>query len=294
VRDFALVVILLGLLAAASYGTADFLGGLATKRNPAIRVALISQLCGFALYLIALPLLPEGRFTAEAWLWGGLAGLTGGLGLAFLYRGLAHGRMSVVAPLTAVIAAVLPVGFGLIAGERPSALQLLGIALAIPAIALVSSVPHSSASREPAATSLRVRASSLGIGDAVISGLGIGLFFITLARPGADTGAYPLVAARIASVSMFLALVLATRTHMRLAPGTPAVVAASGVIDVTANFLYLLGTRHGLVSVVAVLTSLYPGATVALARVVVRERLSVHQLVGLGLALVGVASIAAG
>jgi drug/metabolite transporter (DMT)-like permease len=288
------MAVVLGLLAAITYGSADFLGGLATKRNPAIRVALVSQLFGFVLYLVALPLLPEGRFTGEAWLWGGLAGLTGGLGLAFLYRGLAHGRMSVVAPFTAVIAAVIPVAFGLFTGERPSALQLVGIALAIPAIALVSSVPHPSANPSAAGTTVRSRAAALGVFDALVSGIGIGLFFITLARPGEDTGVYPLVAARIASVSMFLVLVLVTRIPFRPARGTVGIVAASGVIDVTANLLYLLGTREGLVSVVAVLTSLYPGATVALARVVVKERLSVTQLVGLFLAVAGVASIAAG
>jgi drug/metabolite transporter (DMT)-like permease len=199
-----------------------------------------------------------------------------------------------VAPFTAVIAAVIPVAFGLFTGERPSALQLVGIALAIPAIALVSSVPHPSANPSAAGTTVRSRAASLGVFDALVSGIGIGLFFITLARPGEDTGVYPLVAARIASVSMFLVLVLVTRTSFRPARGTVGIVAASGVIDVTANLLYLLGTREGLVSVVAVLTSLYPGATVALARVVVKERLSVTQLVGLFLAVAGVASIAAG
>ena len=288
------MAVVLGLLAAITYGSADFLGGLATKRNPAIRVALVSQVVGFAAYLIALPFLPEGRFTGEAWLWGGLAGLTGALGLAFLYRGLAHGRMSVVAPITAVIAAVLPVGFGLLTGERPSALQLVGIALAIPAIALVSSVPHASASLGAAGATLRSRAASLGVFDALVSGIGIGLFLITLPRAGEDTGVYPLVAARVFSITLFLVLVAATRTSPRLDRGTGVIVATSGVLDVAANLLYLLGTREGLVSVVAVLTSLYPGATVALARVVVKERLSVTQLVGLFLAVAGVASIAAG
>lgn len=288
------MAVVLGLLAAITYGSADFLGGLATKRNPAIRVALISQVFGFAVYLVALPLLPEGRFTGEAWLWGGMAGLSGVLGLAFMYRGLAHGRMSVVAPITAVIAAILPVAFGLATGERPSLLQFLGIGLAIPAIALVSSVPHVSASPGAAGATRRSRAASLGVFDALVSGIGIGLFLITLARAGDDTGVYPLLAARVFSITLFLALVAATRTSPRLAGGTVGIVAASGALDVTANLLYLLGTRAGLVSVVAVLTSLYPGATVALARVVVKERLSVHQLVGLGLALIGVASIAAG
>lgn len=288
------MAVVLGLLAAISYGSADFLGGLATKRNPAVLAALISQALGFAVYLVALPLLPEGRLTGDAWLWGGLAGLTGGVGLAFLYRGLAHGRMSVVAPMTAVIAAVMPVAFGLATGERPSTLQLAGIGVAIPAIALVSSVPHVSARVTPAGTTVRSRAAALGVFDAVISGIAIGLFLITLARPGKDTGAYPLLAARIVSISMFLLLVIGTRTSLRPAPGTSTVMAASGILDVTANLLYLFGTREGLVSVVAVLTSLYPGATVALARIVVKERLSVQQLVGLALALTGVALMASG
>lgn len=288
------MAVVLGLLAAISYGSADFLGGLATKRNPVVRAALISQALGFAVYLVALPLLPEGRLTGDAWLWGGLAGLTGGVGLAFLYRGLAHGRMSVVAPMTAVIAAVMPVAFGLVTGERPSTLQLAGIGLAIPAIALVSSVPHASARVTAAGTTVRSRAAALGVFDAVISGIAIGLFLITLARPGEDTGAYPLLAARIVSILMFLVLVIGTRTSLRPARGTSAVMAASGILDVTANLLYLFGTRKGLVSVVAVLTSLYPGATVVLARVVVKERLSMHQLVGLALALTGVALMAAG
>lgn len=253
------MAVVLGLLAAISYGSADFLGGLATKRNPVFRAALISQALGFALYLVALPLLPEGRLTGEAWLWGGLAGLTGGVGLAFLYRGLAHGRMSVVAPMTAVIAAVMPVAFGLVTGERPSTLQLAGIGLAIPAIALVSSVPHASARVTAAGTTVRSRAAALGVFDAVISGIAIGLFLITLARPGEDTGAYPLLAARIVSILMFLVLVIGTRTSLRPARGTSAVIAASGILDVTANLLYLFGTRKGLVSVVARADLAVPG-----------------------------------
>jgi drug/metabolite transporter (DMT)-like permease len=288
------LAVLLGLLAGITYGSADFLGGLGTKRNPEIRVALISQICGLLVYLVAFPVLPEGRFTGEAWLWGGLAGLTGAVGLAFLYRGLAYGRMSVVAPITAVIAAVMPVAFGLLTGERPSGLQLAGIGLAIPAIALVSSTPHAEANPGAAGTTLRARAGTLGVFDALISGVSIGLFLITLARSGDETGVFPLLAARIVSIVLFGALVLVTRTSPRLVRGTGPMVAASGALDVTANLLYVLGTRTGLVSVVAVLTSLYPGSTVVLSRVVLGERLGGLQIVGLMLALAGVAAMAAG
>jgi uncharacterized membrane protein len=288
------LAVLLGLLAGITYGSADFLGGLGTKRNPEIRVALISQICGLVVYLVAFPVLPEGRFTGEAWLWGGLAGLTGAVGLAFLYRGLAYGRMSVVAPITAVIAAVMPVAFGLLTGERPSGLQLAGIGLAIPAIALVSSTPHAEANPGAAGTTLRARAGTLGVFDALISGVSIGLFLITLARSGEETGVFPLLAARIVSIVLFGTLVLVTRTSPRLVRGTGQIVAASGALDVTANLLYVLGTRTGLVSVVAVLTSLYPGSTVVLSRAVLGERLGTLQIVGLMLALAGVAAMAAG
>jgi drug/metabolite transporter (DMT)-like permease len=130
--------------------------------------------------------------------------------------------------------------------------------------------------------------------DAVVSGIGIGLFFIVISRAGEGTGPWPLVASRLVSITLFAVAALVTRTSLRPAPGSAALVAAAGVLDVTANLLYLLGTRAGLLSIVAVVTSLYPGATVVLARVFLGERLSGAQLVGLALALFGVAAIAAG
>jgi drug/metabolite transporter (DMT)-like permease len=287
------VAVLLGLLAGATYGTADFLGGLGSKRNPTVRVVAVSQAVGLAVYLVALPFLPGGRFTPEAWLWGGLSGLAGAVGIGFLYRGLARGRMSVVAPVTAVVFAIMPVAFGLATGERPSSLQLVGIAVAIPAVALVSSAPEASGSRRGGEGWLR-RLRRDGVVDALLSGVGIGLFAIALAQTGEDTGPWPLVAARLVSITVFGAALAVARTPPRPAPGTALTVAGAGALDVTANLFYLLGTRAGLISIVAVLTSLYPGSTVVLARVVLGERLSAAQLIGLALALAGVAAIAAG
>jgi drug/metabolite transporter (DMT)-like permease len=288
------MAVLLGLLSGIVYGAADFCGGLSTKRNPMVRVVLLSQLAGFVVYLVAVPLLPEGRFTAGAWVWGGLAGLAGAVGIGFLYAGLARGRMSVVAPTAAMVFAVVPLAFGLLRGERPTALQLVGVAVALPAVALVSTVrdPDGSLGSGRGATLARMRRS--GVPEAVAAGLAIAAFAILLDRTGDETGPWPLVSGRIVSVGIFLAAVLVFRTPFRPTTGTAGIIVAAGVFDVSANLLYLLAIREGLLSIVVVLTGLYPGTTVVLARALLRERLSGSQVVGLILALGGVAAIAAG
>jgi drug/metabolite transporter (DMT)-like permease len=284
------MAVVLGLLAAVTYGTADFLGGLATKRNPVVRVVLVSQAIGLLAYLAAVPLLPEGRFTGEAWAWGAAAGAAGAVGIAFLYRGLARGRMSVVAPITAVISVSIPVLVGLALGERPTGFQLLGVAAVVPAVGLVSAAPEPAASGSPGG----VRTARAGVLDALTSGVGIGLFLVALSRAGEETGPWPLVAARIASLAVFGVGMVVAGHGLRPARGTGRTVVGAGILDVTANLLYLLGTRAGLVSIVAALTSLYPAATVVLARGVLKERLSRGQLAGLVVALAGVVLISAG
>jgi drug/metabolite transporter (DMT)-like permease len=283
------VAVLLGLASAITYGTADFIGGLVTRRNPATRVVLIGKSAGLVPYLAAVPLLIGAEVTAAAWAWGLPAGVAGAIGIAFLYRGLAHGRMSVVAPITAVISGIMPVLFGLAVGERPAPLQMVGVAVAILAVTLVSAVP------EPGPrTSLRERLSRSGVPDALLSGLGIGGFLILTTRAGHDTGAWTLVAAQVTQIGLMGVLVAVTRTSVRPDPGTGKGIVTTGVLDGAANLLYLLGTRLGLISVVAVLTSLYPAATVLLARVFLQDRLSRSQVIGLALALAGVIMLTAG
>jgi drug/metabolite transporter (DMT)-like permease len=283
------VAVLLGLASAITYGTADFIGGLVTRRNPATRVVFLAKSAGLVLYLVAVPLLIGEEVTGATWGWGLGAGVAGGVGIAFLYRGLARGRISVVAPTSAVVSAIMPVLFGLALGERPTSVQMVGMAVAILAVALVSAVP------EPGPrTSLRERLSRSGLPDGLISGLGIGGFLIMITRAGDDSGAWPLVAAQVGQIALMGLLVAVTRTSARSDPGTGKGIATAGVLDGAANLLYLLGTRLGLISVVAVLTSLYPAATVLLARVFLRDRLSRSQVLGLGLALVGVIMLTAG
>jgi drug/metabolite transporter (DMT)-like permease len=278
------MAIMLGLAVALSYGAADFFGGLASKRASLASVIVVSQILGIPVLLVLLPLV-GGHPTLRGIGLGAIGGLGGGFGLACLYRGLARGRMSVVAPITAIGAAVLPVLFGLATGERPTYLALVGVLLALVAVVLVSRVEGDEAQAGGGRSSLVL---------AALGGVGFGIVFICLARTGRNVGLWPLVGTRAASVSMLALGALVTRRPLRPPrPVMPTVVAA-GALDMTANVLYVLAVKQGLLSLVAVLSSLYPAATVVLARVVLRERIGRLQLGGLALAGAGVLLIATG
>ncbi|MDQ3783824.1 MAG: DMT family transporter [Actinomycetota bacterium] len=284
--------IVLGLAAAIVYGAADFVGGLVSRRTNVLAVVLFSQLWGAVPLLAAVPFF-GAAVSGEDLVWGAAAGLAGAAGVVFLYRGLSIGRMTMVAPTTAVEAATIPVVFGLTGGERPSTVALAGVALALPAVALVSSSPRG-APEEGAGNGGGAGRMPPGLAEALIAGLAFGLFFISLERTGSGSGLWPLVAARATALVSVGAIALLTRRTLRPSPGTAAGIATAGGLDALANILYLLASRHGLLSLVAVLTSLYPASTVLLARVVLRERLWRVQAGGLFLAAVGVALIALG
>ncbi|HET7483434.1 MAG TPA: DMT family transporter, partial [Actinomycetota bacterium] len=236
---------LFGLLAAATYGTADFLGGRASRRADVFTVVLVSQLIGTLPTLAVVPLFASQGPPLRAILWGAAAGIGGGIGVLFLYRGLAVGRMSVVAPITGVVAASAPVVFGLAAGEHPSTVALAGAVTALVAVALVSRVREDLASESDTS----------GMWHALAAGLAFGAFFIFLDRAGDDTGMWPLVGTRGASLVLVTLAVIVLRKPFRPPPNTMLPIAAAGVTDVAANMLYLIATRHGLLSLVAVLTS---------------------------------------
>lgn len=284
--------IVLGLAAAMVYGAADFVGGLVSRRTNVLAVVLFSQLWGTAPLLVAVPFF-GATISGEDLAWGAAAGIAGAAGVVFLYRGLSLGRMTVVAPTTAVEAAIIPVMFGLLGGERPTTLALTGVAVALPAVALVSSSPRGAPGDAAGGGGGESRLPP-GLPEALVAGLAFGLFFISLERTGAGSGLWPLVAARATAMVAVGAGALLTRRSLRPSPGTAAGIATAGGLDVLANILYLLASRQGLLSLVAVLTSLYPASTVLLARVVLRERLWRVQAAGLFLAAVGVALIALG
>jgi drug/metabolite transporter (DMT)-like permease len=276
------VTVLLALGSALAYGLSDFLGGLVSRRTSAWPVAFIAQV-GAAAGAVLVAVLVPGDPTVGDFLWGALAGVGSGTGGAFLYRGFAAGRMGVVAPVSAVGAAVLPVLVALGVGERPALLVWLGVLLALPAIWLVS--------REPGPGS---SAAATGLLDGVLAGLGFGLLFAAMGQVPDGAGLWPVALAQVtATVSIAVtAAVLGQRwlpTRRFEAWGLVA-----GLLATTAVVLFLLATQSGLLTVAAVLTSLYPAFTVLLAATVLREHVHRAQAIGLLLSGVAVALVAAG
>ena len=283
------MAVILGLCAALTYGASDFLGGVVTRRTDVLGVVVWSQATGSSLLLLVVPFVESPAPTSETFLWGVLAGVCGAAGVTFFYRALALGKMSVIAPVTAVEAASVPVVFGLVTGERPPLIAGVGVVLALGAVGLVSAAPDREGARV-----VRTRAGLLesGLLHALGAGLGFGFFFIFLKEAGGESGLWPLVIARSSSLVLALVLALWVPRSTRPIPGTWRTIAVAGVLDVAANMFFLAASREGLLSIVAVLTSLYPASTMVLARTFLGERLARPQLAGLGLAVVGVVFIA--
>jgi drug/metabolite transporter (DMT)-like permease len=277
------VTIVLALASALVYGTGDFLGGLASRRVAAVVVTFVSQCAGLATLLLVLPLAHGHGPDAADLAWGAAGGLAGAVALVCFYWALAAGTMSVVAPLTAVVSAVVPVVTGLALGERPSAWALAGVVLALPAIALIA--------RERAET--HRLATRRVLAAALAAGAGFGFFFVALARTSGDTGLWPLVGARAASISLLAIVLAVTGRRPTMARETRPTILAAGVFDTTANALYLAAASRGLLSLVAVVAALYPASTVMLARVVLGERVQRVQIGGFALAALAVGLVAA-
>lgn len=268
------MVVVLSLVAALAYGVSDFVGGLASRRTSAWPVAFLGTVASFA-GVLALALVTDGSPTRADVGWGALAGVGTGAGGAFLYRGLAAGRMGVVAPISAVGAALLPVCVGVATGERPELLVWLGIAAAVPGIWLVSREPGGSGDL------------AAGILDGVLAGLGFGLLFAAMGQVPAEAGFAPLAVAQ--GVGVVCVAVTASALRARWVPYgvSQAWGVAAGLLATVAVVSFLLATQSGLLTVASVVTSLYPAITVALAALVLRER--IHGSQGVGLLLCGVA-----
>ena len=307
------MVTILALAAAVLYGTADFLGGVASRRASVVAVLALTVPAGaVVMLLIALlgqvpavgGLLGQGGLGSPAsvgdWSavgWAAASGVCGAVGLVAFYAGFATAPISVVAPVAALVSAVLPVGVAIIGGERPAATVIAGGLLCLVAVVLVSAQPADPsdgpgdgrgggrAGGTRLVTSGRLRA--LGYGAA--AGAGFGLFFIFLKNAGQSGVLWPVAISRSAGTVVAFGIALATRTRPRLGRGgITGIALISGAVDAAANVCYVLATRAGLFGLAVVITSLYPGMTVLLARVLLGERMRWLQRAGLLLAAAGV------
>ena len=284
----------LAIASAVFYGSADFIGGVVSRRVAAIPVVIISQAAGLLLVGLLLPLFPAASPTPADFWWGAAAGLAGGTGVALLYHALAIGTMSVVAPTTAVAAVAIPVVASIALGERPGSLVIVGILLGIGAIVLVSQQSTTTGESIDGPSSPERAHRSLGVGTALGAGVAIGLFLLTLAQTRASAGLWPLVTMRSVSVTLMSVVGLARHSSLRMPRRLGALTVAGGLLDMLANALYMVAAQIGPLSPVVTLSSLYPASTVLLARFTLGERLNAWQTAGVACALIAVILIVGG
>jgi drug/metabolite transporter (DMT)-like permease len=275
-----LLGILCALTSALSWGSGDFSGGLATRRASQYHVLAVSALSGIAALGILALAWRETLPSPLSALWAGLAGLGGALGIVALYRGLATGNAASVAPTSAVIAAALPVLYAAVTVGLPATAKLAGFAVALVGLWLVAQ----------SAGAGGVGRSGLGLG--ALAGVGFGTFFILIAQAAPQSVFTPLIIARSAMLGTALLLMLARRLPLPSLTANP-IALATGVLDAGGNIFYILARQFTRLDVAVVLASLYPAATVVLARVVLKERITRQQWLGAALCLVAVALIAA-
>lgn len=269
------------------FGCADFMGGRATRRAPSASITYVSQRAGLLVLAVGLVLYPGDGLTLRTVGFGALGGLFGGLGILFLYSGLSTGTMSIVSPVSAVTSAAVPVFVGVaFLAERPTMRAVIGIVCALAAITLVSSTSGG--------VSVGTSGALRSVVIAICAGVGFGMFFVCLQRAGdpETVGLWGIAAAR--PISIGLAALVAKRKGqpLKLDPKTRRLAVAAGVLDQTANILYVLSIGRGLLSLLAMLASLYPVSTVALAYIVDHERVNRPQKLGLVMALLGTVLIA--
>ena len=280
------MTIVFALTAAVLYGSADFLGGAVSRRTHVLSVLIVSAPAG-AVVLLTAALAAGGPVGTAGLGWAAAAGAAGGTGLIMFYAGLAAGPMRVVAPVSALVSTVLPVGVAIAGGERPGTLAYVGGGVCLLATVLVSS-ESIGRGRRPDSRPVG-RGLLLGVGG----GVGFGLFFLFLQHAGHSGVLWPSAVARITGALVVTGAVawlggVAWRT---VSPWLLAAAVASGLLDAGANVCYVVATRDGLFGIAVVLTSLYPGVTVLLARLVLGERMRLPQLAGLLLAVAGIALV---
>jgi drug/metabolite transporter (DMT)-like permease len=313
-----MLAIVLALAAAVSFSASDYAAGLATRRASVVRVTLVTELTHTALILCLIPLVSRQTPSLASLAWGALAGISGLAGAMALYLGFRHAAFSIASSISAVGSAAFSVLAGLLFGERPGALSLAGIALALPAIAAVSastgSAESGSAHPGPAGPSVGppgpgdtgdtepagragpagggLSGHSAGVIWGLVAGAAFGLYFISLNQAGSATDAWPLAASGVTALVAITVVAVVTRQLKPPPPGTRWLSALTGITAAAGTFTFFLATHRGLLAITAVITSLYPAGTILLARVLSGERLTKVRLAGLGLAAASVVLIA--
>ncbi|GIS99882.1 MAG: hypothetical protein CM1200mP26_15950 [Acidimicrobiales bacterium] len=280
------MAIILALISSALFGAGDFLGGVASRRTHVLVVVGASHVVGLFLILLVTPFMADAITLRDLGI-GGIAGIAGLVGIAFLYHSLSRGPMAVVAPIAAVSNAAVPALWGIYFGDRLSAPQLVGVVLGLAAILLVSRASGEETSAGTTTPGL--------VGVALLSGVGFGGFFICMDLTAEATTPWPLVSARV--VSAGIALLLLARMGRSPIPRRDearGAIVGAGILDMTANLAILVAVHHGMLSLVAVLGSLYPASTVLLARYVLQERMARTQVIGLIVALAAIGAIVGG
>jgi drug/metabolite transporter (DMT)-like permease len=322
-----MLAVLLALAAAAGYGGSDFAAGLATRRASVVRVTVLAEATSATLLLCVIPFVSSQAPSLASVLWGAAAGASGVAGAMALYLGFRHAAFSVASSVSAVGTAAFSVLAGLALGERPGALALAGILLAVPAIVGVSA-PASRASLGAEAAAVGSQAVTVpgqrgpagrgtappgqlgpggrrfrpaatgrhaaGVGWGLAAGAGFGLFFIGLDRAGSGTDLWPITISQLAALVTVACVAVVTRDLSLPPAGTRRLSLLTGVASAAGTAMFFLATHHGLLAITAVITSLYPAGTILLARVLLGERLTRLRLAGLCFAAVSVALIAAG
>ncbi len=274
------MVTFLALAAAVLAGTGDFFGGKATKKTNVVSVMAISHFLGLIIILILAPLMAD-EFTSKDFFLGVLASSFGLCGLTLLYRGLAKGPMAIVAPITAVACATLPVIWGLLSGEKLSELQIVGVFVGLLAIFLVSWTPGE---RKGIKGSLVL--------EALVAGLSFGAFFIVIDGTSETTAPWPVVGSRVFSVLVIFLFVIIGRKNIKPEKNSTPFIVGAGFFDTLANVVLLAALNKGLLSLVSVLASFYPAVTVLLARFFLKEMMLKNQIIGLALGLTSIALLA--
>ena len=278
-----MTTVVLGLFSAIVWGGGDFGGGLLSRRTPVFGVVLVSQVVGMTIALVLALGVGESALLPEDLAWSALAAVAGGVGITALYHGLSVGRMGVIAPVTGVLAALIPVTAGILLEGIPGAIVVVGIVLAITAVVLVSRVPDDGTHDGPS-----------GLRFALIGGIGLGAFSICLARISDGHGFGALALIRGLEGVMLAVIILVTRSPWRAPRRLLPAMTGVGALDMAGNAFFVLAVQAGSLAVAAVLSSLYPVTTVILATVFLGERVTRSHAVGIGLAAAAIACIGLG